>query len=83
MEMCNKFKRLYLSLDIDVVDPAFAPGVGYLESGGLTSNEILYFVRRLKLLKNLKRFDLVEVIPEKDKNNMTVNLAVRILKEFL
>ena len=83
MEMCNKFKRLYLSLDIDVVDPAFAPGVGYLESGGLTSNEILYFVRRLRLLKNLKRIDLVEVIPEKDKNDITVNLAVRILKEFL
>ena len=83
MEMCNKFKRLYLSLDIDVVDPAFAPGVGYLESGGLTSNEILYFVRRLKLLKNLKRVDFVELIPEKDKNGMTVNLAVRILKEFL
>ena len=52
MEICRKFNKLHISLDIDVVDPAFAPGVGYLESGGLSSNEILYFIRRLKLLKN-------------------------------
>jgi len=73
-------KNLYLSLDIDVVDPAFAPGTGYLEPGGFSSQEIFYFMRRLKKLKNLKALDIVEV---QEDNKMTVKLAARILEEFL
>src|SRR3989344_2565685 len=49
MEFCGQFDSLYLSLDIDVVDPAFAPGTGHLEPGGLTSRELLYFVQRMRL----------------------------------
>jgi arginase family enzyme len=75
----------YLSIDIDVVDPAFAPSTGDLEPGGLSSREILYFARRLNLLKNIKAIDLVEIDSESDKqkNNVTVKLGARILKEFL
>ena len=82
MELCRQFDGLYVSVDIDVVDPAFAPGTGYLEAGGLTSQEILYFMRRVKLLKNLNFVDLVEVNPSKD-NGMTVDLASKILLELL
>ena len=82
MELCRQFDGLYVSVDIDVVDPAFAPGTGYLESGGLNSQEILYFIRRVKLLKNLRFVDLVEVNPNKD-NGMTVDLASKILLEIL
>lgn len=82
MELCRAFSDFYLSIDIDVVDPAFAPGTGYQEPGGLSSSEILYFIRRLKLLKNLKRADVVEVNPDKDINGRTVKLAAEIINEL-
>ncbi len=83
MEWAREFDSLYLSLDIDAVDPAFAPGTGYTEPGGLSSREMIYFVQRLKLLKNLKSMDLVEVNPAKDVNNMTVKLAAKLVVELL
>jgi len=83
MEGLRECDGLYISIDIDVVDPAFAPGTGYLEAGGLSSQEMFYFIRRLKLLKNLKRVDLVEINPEKDINGITINLGAKIIYEFL
>lgn len=83
MEDCRKFDGLYLSIDIDVLDPAFAPGTGYLEPGGMSSSDLIYFISRLKLLKNLKCVDLVEVNPDKDVNNLTVKLGSKIISEFL
>jgi len=83
MERVRNYDGLYVSIDIDVVDPAFAPGTGMIEPGGFTSRGLLYFVKRLRLLKNLKRVDLVEVSHEKDINEMTVRLGARILYEFM
>jgi len=83
MELSRNFDGLYLSIDIDVVDPAYAPGTGYLEVGGLSSRELLYFIQRIKLLKNLKFIDIVEINPKKDINNMTVMLGAKILKELI
>lgn len=83
MEIARDFDGLYLSLDIDAVDPAFAPGTGYCEPGGLTSREMIYLLQRLKLLKNLKMIDLVEINPDKDVNNMTINLGAKMLKELM
>jgi formiminoglutamase len=83
MELCMGFKEFYLSLDIDVLDPAFAPGTGYLEPGGMSIRELLYFISRIKLLKNLKRIDLVEVNPDKDIKGITVKNAAKILSELL
>lgn len=83
MEIANKFKNLYLSIDIDVVDPAFAPGTGYLEAAGMTSRDLIYFIQRLRFLKNLKRIDLVEINPKKDINNITVKLGAKIIKELI
>jgi len=82
MEFCNGFKDLYLSIDIDVVDPGHAPGTGYLEPGGLMSRELIYLVQRIKLLKNLKRVDIVEVNPDKDFNDTTSKLAAKIIVEL-
>lgn len=81
-EKVRKFPSLYLSIDIDVVDQAFAPGTGYAEPGGFSSKEFLYLVQRLFLLKNLKAVDLVEINPEKDINNQTVKLGTRIIEEL-
>ena len=82
-EFLQQFDAVYLSIDMDIVDPAFAPGVSYIEPSGLTSRELMYFVNRLKQLSNLKAIDLVEVNPENDINGMTVKLAAKIIAEFL
>lgn len=72
----------YVTLDIDAVDPAFAPGTGTPEVGGLTSYEMLQLVRGLKGL-NLVGYDLVEVSPPYDSANITAILAANLIFEFL
>ena len=53
MYVAKNFGALYISVDIDVLDPAFAPGTGYKEAGGMSTRELLYFLQRLRKLKNL------------------------------
>ncbi len=72
----------YVTLDIDAVDPAFAPGTGTPEVGGFTSYEILKLVRGLRGL-NLIGFDLVEVSPPFDPAQITSILAANLVFEFL
>ena len=76
-------KEFYLSLDIDVVDPVFAPGTSYSEPGGLTSREIIYLVQRINKVKSLKAVDIVEVNPEGKGGELTVKLGAKILSELL
>jgi len=83
MEIARLFDALYISIDIDVVDPSQAPGTGYIEPAGMQSRDLIYFIQRLKMLKNLRRVDLVEVNPQKDIDGMTVKLAAKIIGEFL
>jgi len=83
MEIARSFDGLYISIDIDAVDPAFAPGTGYAEPGGMSSRELVYFIQRLKKLNNLRRADLVEINPDKDVNGMTVKLGAKIIKELI
>lgn len=75
-----KGKPVYLSLDIDVVDPAFAPGTGTPEPGGCTSREIIQAVHCLGQL-NIVGFDLVEVCPQLDFSERTAILAAKIVRE--
>ena len=79
----RNFDKLYVSLDIDVIDPAFAPGTGYIEPLGLQPRELFYILKRFKRLENLKWVDIVEVNPKKDINNMPVKLASRIIDELV
>jgi len=83
MEQARKWDACYLSIDIDVVDPAFAPAVHYPEPCGLSGREILFALRKFLLLKNLKIIDLVEIIPEKDKDKKTISLGSKLLFEIL
>jgi agmatinase len=78
-----KGKEFYLSIDMDGVDPAFAPGVAWPEPGGLFSREIMYFVKKLKKLGGMIGADLVEVDPDRDVNSITVKLAATILHEII
>ena len=82
MSVVRKFKKLYVSVDIDVLDPAFAPGTGYCEPGGLSTRELIYCIQKLKLLKNIGMWDLVEVNPKKDINDLTVSAAAKLLIEM-
>lgn len=76
-------KELYVSFDIDVVDPAFAPSTGYPEPGGFTSRQVIYILQRIKKMKNLRGFDLVEINSEKDKGGETVKLGAKIVGELI
>ena len=82
--MLKRFGRrpTYLTLDIDVVDPAFAPGTGTPQVGGLSSAQILDLVRSLRGLR-LVGCDLVEVSPPYDSAEITSLLAANLLFEML
>ena len=84
MEFSNSGKT-YVSFDIDVVDPAFAPSTGYIEPGGMSSREILYFAKRLAKTKGVVAVDLVEIdsVADDKKQNVTVKLGAKIVNEFL
>lgn len=75
-------RPVYITLDIDVVDPAFAPGTGTPQVGGVSSAQILEALRSLKGL-NLVGCDVVEVSPPYDNGEITSLLAANLLFELL
>lgn len=76
-------ERLFLSVDVDVLDPAFAPGTGTPCSGGMTTYELLSSVRGLVLDKDLAGIEVVEVSPPYDHAGITALAAHDILLEAL
>ena len=74
--------RVYVSFDIDFVDPAFAPGTGTPEIGGFTSREAQEFVRGLVGL-DIVGCDIVEVYPAYDPAGITALVAANVAHEFL
>lgn len=74
--------KVFVTFDIDVIDPAYAPGTGTPEIGGFTSGEAIDLVRGLKGL-DFVGFDVVEVLPDKDPAEITALLAANIMYEFL
>jgi agmatinase len=75
-------RPLYLSIDIDVVDPAFAPGTGVPEPGGITSQELLDALSYIAG-SNVVGADLVEVAPAYDGTGQTGLLAAAVVRESL
>lgn len=75
---------VYLSIDVDVLDPAFAPGTGTPEPGGLSSRELLSAVRRVVGATRLAGMDVVEVAPAYDgPGAITAEVAHRLVLEAL
>ena len=72
----------FISFDIDAVDPAFAPGTGTPEAGGLSSFQALQLVRGLRGI-DFVGFDVVEVIPTYDPAEVTASLAAHIAFEMI
>ena len=72
---------LYLSLDLDALDPAFAPGVSHHEPGGLTVRDVISIIQRLDV--PLVGADLVEYNPARDPTGVTGMVAAKLLKEIM
>src|SRR4051812_38382145 len=75
--------RTYLTVDVDSLDPAYAPGTGTPEPGGFTSRELLGAVRRISCELDLCGVDLVEVSPPYDVAGITALAGQRVIQEAL
>ena len=77
-----KFKNpVYISLDIDALDPAFAPGVSHQEPGGLSAREVIQLLQQVE--GDVVGADLVEYNPSQDVGNLTASLGAKLMKELL
>jgi agmatinase len=75
-------KPVYISLDLDVMDPSLLPGVGTPEPGGLTFQEIISLLRKLQTL-HVVGFDIVELTPDYDPTQVSSVTASVILREMI
>ncbi|WP_277586907.1 agmatinase [Psychrobacillus antarcticus] len=77
-------RPVYVTIDIDVLDPAHAPGTGTVDCGGITSRELLASIYAIANSGvNVVGFDLVEVAPIYDPSEQTVNTASKLLREMI
>ena len=72
---------LYISIDIDALDPSCAPGVSHHEPGGLMTRNLLTIIQNIK--NEVIEMDIVELNPKTDINNMTAMVAYKIFKELV
>lgn len=77
-------RPVYVTIDIDVLDPAHAPGTGTVDCGGITSRELLASIHAIAASGvNVVGFDLVEVAPIYDSSEQTANTASKLIREML
>jgi len=81
LELLHGVDHLYISIDIDVLDPAFAPGTGIPEAGGLSTRDVIGIIRQLDSLPVVGA-DLVEVSPPLDSSDITSFAALKIIMEI-
>ncbi len=72
---------VYLSFDLDCLDPAFAPGIAHYEPGGFSTRQVIRMIQNLE--GNLVGADIVEYNPTRDINGITSVVAAKLLKEIL
>ena len=80
-EKYSGFDAIYLTLDIDVLDPAYAPGTGTPECGGLSTREMMQLVKYMIKDLQIKAMDIVEVSPPLDSSDITSWAALKIIYE--
>jgi agmatinase len=71
---------VYISVDIDGLDPAYAPGVSHPEPGGLSTRQVIDLIQRVE--QPIAGADIVEFNPRRDVNNLTAVVCAKILKEL-
>jgi agmatinase len=75
--------KVYVSVDLDCLDPAFAPGVSVPSPGGLSSTDLIYLLNKTISTGNIVAIDIVELAPDYDISNTTAMLAARIMSECI
>jgi len=75
--------KVYISVDLDCIDPAFAPGVSVPSPGGLSSTDLIYLLHKAVETTNVVGIDIVELSPDYDINDITAMLAARIISECI
>ncbi len=78
----NDVDRVYLSIDLDILDPAYAPGLGYPEPGGISTRSLIDFIYGLRGLE-IVAFDVVELCPQYDSSSMAAMVVGKIILETL
>lgn len=78
-----KGTKVFMTFDIDFIDPAYAPGTGTPVPGGFTSREAIELLRHILPGLDMVGFDIVEVAPNYDANGITAELASRIVQEYI
>ncbi len=73
--------RVYLSVDIDVLDPAFAPGCGNPEPGGISTRDLITFIHNIDA--EIVGMDLVEIVPAYDPSMITASAGAKIIMEVM
>lgn len=77
-------RPVYVTIDIDVLDPAHAPGTGTVDAGGITSKELLASIHEIARSQvNVVGCDLVEVAPIYDPSEQTANTASKLIREMM
>ena len=74
---------IYISIDLDCLDPAFAPGVSVPTPCGINPLELIFFIQQILKKTKIIGCDIVELSPFFDINNITANFAARLFKEIL
>ncbi len=77
-----KDKPVYITLDLDVLDPSIFSGTGTPEAGGITFNYLLNSILTMNQLNNVVGFDLVELAPHYDKSGVSTSVACKVLREL-
>jgi arginase len=72
---------LYISFDMDALDPAFAPGVSHHEPGGLSTRQVIDMIHALNA--QIVGLDVVELNPDRDNSGITSAAAVKIIMEII
>lgn len=81
-ERYRDYRSIYFSIDIDVLDPAFAPGTGTPEGGGLSTRELMELVKEIITHLPVKAVDIVEASPPLDCANITCWAALKVIYEI-
>jgi len=81
VKLLHDVRSIYVTVDIDGLDPAFAPGTGYAEAGGPSTRALLELVRRLCRELPVRAMDLVEVSPPLDHADITSFAALKVIYE--
>jgi arginase len=82
MSVARQWSKACISIDISVLDPAFAPGASHQEPGGMSTRDLLYFIQRLKMLRNIGMFDVTGFDLGKDLNGITAKTTAKIIAEL-